>query len=113
MEQQFYKKFGRNIKDLREKAGLTQDQLAKKLDLTRASVSNVEVGKQSVLAHRIPDFARALDVQIADLFPAIPVQEENQLDLADQLKEVAGAIAVQSMVQRILKEANKRRQKQS
>jgi len=50
------KRIGKNIHNLREKAGLTQDQLAAKLqlsgcDVTRSAVAKIEVGQR----HLYPD----------------------------------------------------------
>ena len=50
------KKIGNNIRKLREKAGLTQEQVAVKLqingcDITRSAVAKIEVGQR----HLYPD----------------------------------------------------------
>ena len=50
------KKIGNNIKKLRERAGLTQEQVAAKLqingcDITRSAVAKIEVGQR----HLYPD----------------------------------------------------------
>lgn len=50
------KKVGQNIRILREKAGITQEQLATKLqlngcDITRSAVAKIEVGQR----HLYPD----------------------------------------------------------
>lgn len=50
------KKIGANIRKLREKAGLTQEQVAAKLqingcDITRSAVAKIEVGQR----HLYPD----------------------------------------------------------
>ena len=50
------KRIGRNIRKLREKSGLTQEQVAAKLqtsgcDITRSAVAKIEVGQR----HLYPD----------------------------------------------------------
>ena len=50
------KKIGNNIRNLRERAGLTQEQVAAKLqvlgcDITRSAVAKIEVGQR----HLYPD----------------------------------------------------------
>ena len=50
------KKIGKNIRSLRERAGLTQEQVAAKLqvsgcDITRSAVAKIEVGQR----HLYPD----------------------------------------------------------
>lgn len=56
MNSKIEKKIGQNIRRLREKAGLTQDILAAKLqlcgcDITRSAVAKIEVGQR----HLYPD----------------------------------------------------------
>ncbi len=56
MNVEIEKQVGRNIRILREKAGLTQEQLAAKLqlggcDITRSAVAKIEVGQR----HLYPD----------------------------------------------------------
>ena len=56
MNVEIEKQIGKNIRILREKAGLTQEQLAAKLqlggcDITRSAVAKIEVGQR----HLYPD----------------------------------------------------------
>ena len=56
MNKETEKKIGENIRKLREKANLTQEQLAAKLqllgcDITRSAVAKIEVGQR----HLYPD----------------------------------------------------------
>lgn len=66
-ERELYQEFGRRLRELREKAGLTQDQIAKAIGLTRTSVTNIEAGRQSVDLATLYSLADALDVWPADL----------------------------------------------
>ena len=67
----FYREMGARLRRLRTDRGLTQDWVGKavKPAITRAAVANIEVGKQRVLAHRVAELARVLDVQVSDIFP--------------------------------------------
>ena len=79
----FYSTFGNKIEWLRRKKGLTQEDLAKELDLTRAAISSIERGKQRIYAHQLPIIAHALEVDISKLFPdfkAIAVKSKEKLD---------------------------------
>ena len=64
-----------NIKKLRKQAGLTQDQLAAKLqvvdcDLSRATIANIEAGRRHVYPHEIRALAKALRVTYQDIIDA-------------------------------------------
>lgn len=65
----FYEALGRRIQILRKRRGLTQEQLGGRLlpQVTRASIANIESGKQRVLAHSLAQFADALDVSTDEL----------------------------------------------
>ncbi len=58
---------GKNIKKFREKEGLTQDNLAEKLVVTRQAVSNWETGKTQPDIQTLHKIAVILDVTIEDL----------------------------------------------
>ena len=56
MNAEIEKRIGRNVRTLREKVGMTQEQLAAKLqlsgcDITRSAVAKIEVGQR----HLYPD----------------------------------------------------------
>ena len=52
----------------RERAGLTQTQLAMRLDLTRQAISRWEQGLAAPTAAMLPRIARELDCGIEELF---------------------------------------------
>lgn len=66
-----YAEIGRRIQGRRNKLGVTQETLGSKLKpkVTRASIANIEGGKQRILAHTLLQLAETLDVEIAELFP--------------------------------------------
>ena len=51
---------GIRIRTIREALGLTQDELAKRTNLERTSLVNIEAGRQRLLLHTVEEFARAL-----------------------------------------------------
>ena len=63
-----YVQFGIAVAALRSDAGLTQQMLADKLGYSRASIANIETGRQRVLLSDVFDFAKALRVKPALLF---------------------------------------------
>jgi transcriptional regulator with XRE-family HTH domain len=52
---------------LRQKRGLTQEQLALKSGVTRPILNEVENGKRGLLFERLYDIAEALDVPASEL----------------------------------------------
>lgn len=65
----FYEELGRRIREAREAAGLTQEELALRLTLSRASVANIERGNQRVALHKFVEIAQALGVDPMRLLP--------------------------------------------
>jgi transcriptional regulator with XRE-family HTH domain len=67
----FYVELGRRIQQLRQKRGLTQDELGRLLEptVTRASIANIECGKQRVMAHTIVQLVTALETDLTTLIP--------------------------------------------
>lgn len=63
-----YVLFGEAVAALRADIGMTQQMLADKLGYSRASIANIETGRQRVLLSDVFDFAKALKVKPALLF---------------------------------------------
>ena len=53
---------GERVRELREAADMTQDQLAKLVGISRPALANIEVGRQDVSTDKIIAFARTLKV---------------------------------------------------
>jgi transcriptional regulator with XRE-family HTH domain len=64
-----YAELGRRIVDLRTKRAITQERLGALLTppATRASIANIEAGKQRVLVHTLLQLAKALQVDVVEL----------------------------------------------
>lgn len=59
---------GTNIRKWRELKSIKQEQLANKLGITKAALSNIENNKTDISLHRIEDIARHLDLEVMKLF---------------------------------------------
>ena len=67
------KRIGENLRDLREKAGLTQEMMAAKLqvngcDITRSAVAKIEVGQRHLYPDEIILFKTILNTTYEDIF---------------------------------------------
>jgi transcriptional regulator with XRE-family HTH domain len=64
MPEPIYRMIGAKIEQLRLELGWTQKDLADKIGLTRASIANMETGRQRMMLHTI--------VQICEAFGTTP-----------------------------------------
>ena len=71
-----YKRLGTIIKNRRRQLGLTQAHLSSQLGISRASLANVETGRQRVLVHQLYQLAEKLDVKVTALLPDPEETEE-------------------------------------
>ncbi|KUP25800.1 helix-turn-helix transcriptional regulator [Paenibacillus sp. DMB5] len=65
-----YEDIGKRIRKVRENSKLTQEELAKLVNLTRASITNIERGKQKIPIDNLYYFAIVLNVDIFSLLPS-------------------------------------------
>lgn len=71
-EEALYQSLGEAVAARRKQLGLKQLDLAKKIGLSRASVANIEVGRQKIMLHQAFRLAEALDLQsINELVPSV------------------------------------------
>lgn len=69
-DMEIYRILGQNVARLRKDKGRTQAEVAADIGLTRASLANIETGRQKVLMHHVFRLANALDcASILDLVP--------------------------------------------
>jgi transcriptional regulator with XRE-family HTH domain len=66
---EIYATMGRRVRARREDLRLTQADLAAKIGLSRASIANIEGGRQAVLLHQFLALAEALTIPPMDLIP--------------------------------------------
>ena len=71
--QDFYRKLGGRIRQCREQAdhSMTQEELGRRVNLSRTSIVNIEKGRQHLAVHQIYLFADALKVGPNDLLPTM------------------------------------------
>lgn len=64
-----YKTIGGIIRQRRRRLELAQAKLAGLLGISRATLANIETGRQRILVHHIYAFAEALDMKPSELLP--------------------------------------------
>lgn len=64
-----YRHIGTTIKQKRKKLEWTQEELARRMAMSRAALANIETGRQNVLVHQLYGFATALGLRVEDLLP--------------------------------------------
>jgi transcriptional regulator with XRE-family HTH domain len=95
-EDQFYEEIGVRIRNYRLSANIGQEMFAELLNLTRASVVNMEKGRQRPSIFQLIRIANILKVDYIDLVPfdlnieRLPAQEGQVFDL-DYSSVVAGS----------------------
>lgn len=62
------KTLGKRVQKIRKLRGLTQEQLAEKVGISRAYMGYIEQGRYSASLEVIEKVAKALKVKISDLF---------------------------------------------
>lgn len=77
MNTEIEKRIGRNLRDLRERAGLTQEMLAVKLqlyncDITRSAVAKIEVGQRHLYPDEIILIKKILHAEYEEIFCLAP-----------------------------------------
>lgn len=84
----FYQALGLKIHDARDRLKMTQAQLGASLvpPSTRASIANIENGKQRVLSHTLVQLAEVLETEVGKLIPAETPPRPTLSDVESELK---------------------------
>ena len=64
-----YREFGRALRARRKHAGLSQDNVAQRVGMSRTSITNIEQGRQHVSLHVLYELAAAVGTTPEDLLP--------------------------------------------
>ena len=68
-QDRLYSHIGEQLKMHREKVGMTQSELAERVQLERTSITNIERGKQKLPIHVLFGVCRALSVNPSEVMP--------------------------------------------
>ena len=84
-EEAFYIQVGSNIRSRRNELSLSQGDLAKRLSISRVSLTNIENGKQLLSLYRFIQIAEILQTPIESLIGR-NLKEREQDNLSPELK---------------------------
>lgn len=62
-------KLGKRIQKLRKELGLTQEEFAEKLNISRTHIGHIEQGRKSPSIKLMEKIAKTLRVKVKDIFP--------------------------------------------
>ena len=94
------------IKQWREFRNLTQDQLAERLETSKASISRIETGQQAYTQDFLEACAEALRTDPASLLMRDPTDEEAVWSIWDRAK-VGERQMIESIVRSVVKTGSK------
>jgi transcriptional regulator with XRE-family HTH domain len=69
----FNKALGNNLRTYREKTGMTQQEVADKLGVTKVAVHQWESGKRSMYAQTLIDYCNVIGVSLDVIFEGVSV----------------------------------------
>ena len=109
-DERFYRTLATTVRRRREALGLTQEAVGARLNppMTRASIANIEAGKQRVLAHTFVDIASALSMKLDELATGADGSAE---ELVKDLQRASGLDekTAQALTEKIMAPEKKRR----
>ena len=73
-----YENLGGKIRQARAERAMNQAELARRVGLSRTSITNVELGRQGLAVHQLFEFAEALGVQAVQLLPEKLVEKHEK-----------------------------------
>lgn len=85
MKEQLYISLGQRIRDERKKQQLSQEDFGALCAMGRATIANIEAGKQSVTLDQVYKFCIVLNVSLENLLP--PINPKTVITVEDKLKE--------------------------
>ncbi len=98
---ELYRRLGQAVAIQRRTLGLTQDSVARKLGLSRASVANLENGRQRIMVHQLFALVNALKLEsILALVPEawVPPDPLPDIKVSDSALSPQQQSAVETLV---------------
>lgn len=93
-----YEALGERIRRARAVLDMRQTELARRVGLSRTSVTNVELGRQGLAIHQLFEFANALGVEPCELLPAeLPTHQNPSDDVPPELSDWVASLKHRSL----------------
>ncbi len=102
----FYIELGHLIEDIRTKKKMSKAALGRRLqpELSRASIANIEGGKQRVLAHTLVEIANALEVELSELIPVRKQKKKTSPSDLVPIEEIVDTLREEGIPRNIIRE---------
>ena len=100
-DMELYRRLGQTVAKRRRELDLTQSDIAEKLGLSRASLANLEKGRQRIMVHQLFALVNALKLKsVLDLVPAtwVPPEPLPEIEVSDSTLSPQQQSAVKSVV---------------
>lgn len=79
--------FGDHLKAVREKAGLSQNELAVKAGVGRTTIANMESGTQTATIVQLVQLAAAVDLEPRELLPVPPLTRPDDAEFKRMMRQ--------------------------
>lgn len=86
-----------NIKEIREKAGFSQDEMAAKMNISQSTYARFETQNTKIDLDRVESFAKALNMSIVDVI-TFPDRYINVVDIGKEINRTEPEVIVQIKV---------------
>ena len=88
--------FSDNLKTIRKAKGYTQEELARKVNVVRQTVSKWEKGFSVPDADVLSHIAEVLEVRVSELLGTEMKQEDSKNEVAEQLAKISEQLAIKN-----------------
>lgn len=93
------KQLGLKIKRLRQKRGLTQEQLAEAVCIAPRTLTGIENGENFVTASTLDKLLKTLDVSMSELFAFDHIKPQEDLinEIIDDIKSIKDRVKIETI----------------
>lgn len=92
-EASLYQKIGERLSQHRRSQGLSQEQIATIVGLSRAGVANIEAGRQRLSVYLLLRLANAVKASIHELLPLVEQEDCSESLQEDEVRQLRRMLA--------------------